>query len=543
MSVQERAGRPAARRSVGRLQASAHRGDSSRFRENTLPAIRSAIAAGAEFVEIDVRVTSDGFVIVLHDPTLQRLWGLPVAAADVPLARVQALGAQDDRPPLLAEVLALFPGTASTLLIDMDDPKLAEPAFRVAAEAGAGASIAWCGHLDGMRIIRSLDPAARIWMPWAADRAPTPAEIEGLRPECINSEVLTMTADMVEQIHDLGCSVTVWTVDDEFTMRWAKTIGVDTVTTNRLSKLQHVADEAPHSPAPRGEDMDLEAALAVARGLGEWAIQYSSTADPGQIDTKKDAADLVTQVDIAVERHVREVIGQRFPHHDFVGEEMGGAARPGVPCWYLDPVDGTANFANRIPWNAFSLALVIDRDPQVAVVADPWRGDLFEAVRGGGARLNGMPLRLPIADDLSDDARQDLGDAQSPTAPDPLSGRIVSTELADQLPWPGMIDMLGRLGSRYCTMRIMGSGTMSLVGVAAGRGVGAVIGKFGPVDHLAAALIVQEAGGVVLDSRGEPTLFPVDGGIMAASPSAAATLHELWQESVAVSRGDGTQPD
>ena len=541
MTVQERSGRPGTRRRVVRLQASAHRGDSSRFRENTLPAIRSAIAAGAEFVEIDVRVTSDGFVIVLHDPTLQRLWGLPVAVADVPLSTVQALGAPDDRPPLLTEVLGLFPGEASTLLIDMDDPALAEPAYRVAAEAGAGASIAWCGHLDGMRIIRSLDPAARIWMPWAADRAPTPAEIEQLRPECINCEVLTMTAQLVEQIHDLGCSVTVWTVDDEFTMRWAKRIGVDTVTTNRLSRLRRVADEASPGPVSPGEELDLDAALAVARGLGEWAIQYSSTADPGQIDTKKDAADLVTQVDVAVERHVRDVIGQRFPHHDFVGEEMGGAARPGVPCWYLDPVDGTANFANRIPWNAFSLALVVDRDPQIAVVADPWRGDLFEAVRDGGARLNGTPLRLPTTEHLGEDARPGVGHGRTHTGqgePDPLSGRIVSTELADQLPWPGMIDMLDRLGARYCTMRIMGSGTMSLVGVAAGRGVGAVIGRFGPVDHLAAALIVQEAGGVVLDSRGERTLFPVDGGIMAASPSAAATLYALWQESVAASPGD-----
>jgi myo-inositol-1(or 4)-monophosphatase/deoxyribonuclease-2 len=241
---------------------------------------------------------------------------------------------------------------------------------------------------------------------------------------------------------------------------------------------------------------------------------------------KKDAADLVTQVDVAVERHVREVIGQHFPGHDFVGEELGGAARAGVPCWYLDPVDGTANFANRIPWNAFSLALVVDREPQVGVVADPWRGDLFEAVRDGGARLNGVRLRLPESTANADDADTDTEGL------DPLSGRIVSTELANQLPWPGMLGLLERLGARYCTMRIMGSGTMTLVGVAAGRGAGAVIGRFGPVDHLAAALIVQEAGGVVLDSSGERTLFPTEGGIMAAAPDAADALYTLWQESV-----------
>lgn len=523
------------------LRASAHRGDSSRFRENTLPAIRSAIEAGAEFVEIDVRVTSDGAVIVLHDPTLERLWGLPAAACEVPLSTVQELGDPDHRPPLLSEALALFPGSESTLLIDMDDAALAEPAFRVVADVArraggdaARASVAWCGDLDGMRIIRALDDAARIWMPWDEDRAPTAAEIEQLRPECINCEVLTMTRELADQIHRLGCSVTVWTVDDDFTMRWAKEIGVDTVTTNRLGRLQAIADDT--SPAigagirpdtrPDGPVLDLDEALAVARTLGRWAIDYSSSADPGQITTKKDAADLVTQVDVAVERHVREIIGRHFPGHDFVGEEMGGSARTGVPCWYLDPVDGTANFANRVPWNAFSLALVLDREPQVGVVADPWRDDLFEAVRGGGARLNGAQLRLPQSGREPRGSREDCG-------ADPLSGRIVSTELANQAPWPGMLGMLERLGARYCTMRIMGSGTMTVVGVAAGRGAGAVIGTFGPVDHLAAALIVKEAGGVVLDSSGAPVLFPAEGGIMAAAPEAADALYRLWQESVA----------
>ena len=93
--------------------------------------------------------------------------------------------------------------------------------------------------------------------------------------------------------------------------------------------------------------------------------------------------------------------------------------------------------------------------------------------------------------------------------------------------------MLDLLGQRHCTMRIMGSGTMTLVGIAAGRGVGLVIGQFGPVDHLAAALIVQESGGVVLDSAGQPNLFPRSGGIMAATPQAAAALYDLWVEACA----------
>lgn len=506
--------------------ASAHRGDSSLFRENTLPAVRSAIAAGAQFVEIDVRLTLDGGVVVLHDPTLERLWGIRAQIADTSYDSVRLLGDRDHRPPLLAEVLELIEGSTSTLLIDMDWAGPAEAAYRVAAASSA--SVAWCGDLEAMRAIRALDPSASIWMPWDEPNPPTAEDIRELAPDYINSEFLTMTAVMVEDIHALGCRIAVWTVDDEFTMRWASELGVDTVTTNELKRLQTVVGEERTSggtpPSPVPGEVDLEAVLAVARALGQWAIDYTSSSDPGQISTKVNAADLLTEVDVAVERHIRDVVGQRFSGYGFVGEEMGGAASPGVPCWYLDPVDGTTNFANRIPWNAFSLALVIDDTPLVGVVADPWRRELFEAVRGRGAKLNGAPLAIATAE----------------TDADPLSGKVVSTELAGHLVWPGMLEMLAALGARHCTARIMGSGTMTLVGVAAGRGVGSVIGSFGPVDHLAALLIVREAGGMVLSSSGEPTLFPSSGGILAAAPQAADTLYELWQDACARSvGGDG----
>lgn len=497
-----------------RTRASAHRGDSSRYRENTLPAIGSAIAAGAAFVEIDVRLTADGEVVVLHDPTLARLWNVDRPVSGMTAAEVAELGEGDIRIPLLAEVLELFESSSSTLLIDMDAPDPAAAAHQVASESDV--TVAWCGDLEGMRIIRSLDAAASIWQPWDRPYSPTAADIHELAPEYINSNFLFMARDTVDDIHALGCKVSVWTVDDESIMRWALGMGVDSVTTNRLKELQTVIHEEPsgggRAAGPAG--VDLDRALAVARELGEWAIEFSSSRDPGEISTKKDPADLVTEVDVAVERQVREIIGRQFPEHGFVGEEMGGSASPGVPCWYLDPVDGTANFANRIPWNAFSLALVLDDTPLVAVVADPWRADLFEAARGRGAKLNGSPLQIPAGE----------------SAGDPFTGRIVCTELANQFAWPGMLEMLDALGKRNCTMRIMGSGTMTMVGIAAGRGVGAVIGRFGPVDHLAAILIVQEAGGVVLDEAGRPNAFPASGGIMAAAPHAAEALSKLWQE-------------
>jgi myo-inositol-1(or 4)-monophosphatase/deoxyribonuclease-2 len=156
----------------------------------------------------------------------------------------------------------------------------------------------------------------------------------------------------------------------------------------------------------------------------------------------------------------------------------------------------------------------VDRKPAVAVVVDPWRGEIFEGWAGHGAWLNGIPLAL----------------APGGSSTAALAGTVVATELAGHLPWPGMLELLAELGERHCIMRIMGSATMTVVGVAAGRGAGAIIGSFSPIDHLAATLIVQEAGGVVLNSEGEMDTFPEQGGVLAARPEYAAELYELWRQ-------------
>ncbi|GAB3586450.1 glycerophosphodiester phosphodiesterase [Leifsonia lichenia] len=228
--------------------ASAHRGDSSVFRENTLPAVRSAIAKGAEVVEIDVRITADGDVVVLHDPTLERLWNDRRPIDAVPTADLASFGGADDRPPLLAEVLPLFSVTASRLVIDMDDARFAAPAHAVAA-AASGVTVDWCGDLDGMRVIRSLDEQARIWLPWRALRVPTAAELAELAPVTVNVPFPIADAAFVRGVHDLGLPVTVWTLDDPDDIARAFELGVDSITTNRLDQLQAMI--ATHSTASR----------------------------------------------------------------------------------------------------------------------------------------------------------------------------------------------------------------------------------------------------------------------------------------------------
>lgn len=501
-----------------KTRATAHRGDSSKHVENTLAAIVSAIHAGAEFVEVDVRLTKDGQVILLHDASLLRIWGLDADAVDVDYDDIRQLGAGGERIPLLSEALELFRGSPSTLLIDMDQPVPAEAAATVVRESGI--EVAWCGNMDGMRTIRALDPAARMWLPWNKRTAPPNELLAELNPEFVNSEYLVLSKNMVEQIHASGAKVACWTVDDVESMHWALGLGVDSITSNQLDLLQGAIADGPEAWASAQAPVGLAGeevleSRKVALELAEWVVGYMRDADRGQVSTKEHPADLVTEVDVAVERHVREVIAARLPGHTVVGEEMGGTASPGGPCWYLDPVDGTTNYVNLIPWTAFSLALAVDRVPAVAVVADPWRGEIFEAVTGHGARLNGSPLSLSPA---------------KKSGPESLAGTVVATELAGHLPWPGMLELLAELGEQHSIMRIMGSATMTVVGVAAGRGSGAIIGNFSPIDHLAATLIVHEAGGVVLNAAGDADTFPEHGGVLAAHPEYASELYGLWRK-------------
>lgn len=250
--------------------------------------------------------------------------------------------------------------------------------------------------------------------------------------------------------------------------------------------------------------------LDVALELAEWASKRIRGPRPVEVTTKANAADHVTETDREVERYVRDVIADRLPGQVVVGEEYGGeAAADGGPTWYLDPVDGTTNYAHGLPWSSFSLALVDSDGPAVGVVADPYRGEVFSASRGGPATRNGTPVRCRETDTLS--------------------GEVVTTEWLGYRPWPGMEPFLARLAGTLCSTRIMGSTALSLVSVAAGRVAGCVIGRYHAIDGLAAAFIAERAGAVALDESGNRTVFPDKGGILVAAPGVASALWDAWR--------------
>lgn len=261
---------------------------------------------------------------------------------------------------------------------------------------------------------------------------------------------------------------------------------------------------------------ELEEAADVAGRLARWAVARirSRRREPGERRTKSGPADWVTGTDVDVERHVRAELATAFPGHAVVGEELGGEEPTGGrPCWYLDPVDGTTNFVHDLAGYTFSLALADADGLAVGVVGDPCSGELWEAGRGGGARIDGEPV------------------AASGTAT--LAGEIVLMELAGHRLWPGQTRTMDELSRRHCVTRILGSSAASIVSVATGRAAGVLFGGSHPIDVAAGVLIAVEAGAVVAAG---PATHPVlagsrrveRNGLAVVAPGVADELLALW---------------
>jgi myo-inositol-1(or 4)-monophosphatase len=229
-------------------------------------------------------------------------------------------------------------------------------------------------------------------------------------------------------------------------------------------------------------------ATAIESVIRAGAIQMERFGRAMRVD-KKGAIDLVTEIDLEVERGFRALIGERFPRHVVLGEEFSEMRdRAGVPeyCWVFDPVDGTTNYAHGLPIFCSSLALEIRGVPSVAAVYDPTRQELFTAERGQGAWLNGAPLRVSSAVTLIDS----LLCTGFPYHVQQDAHRLVGL----------FAEFLGV--SR--AVRRLGSAAIDLCYVAAGRLDGFWEESLQPWDVAGGALIVQEAGGRVTDLAGGP---------------------------------------
>jgi myo-inositol-1(or 4)-monophosphatase len=236
-------------------------------------------------------------------------------------------------------------------------------------------------------------------------------------------------------------------------------------------------DKAASAPDPRFLATAIEAVVRA----GDLQMAMFGT---GVRVEKKGAIDLVTEVDLEVERMFRALVAERFPDHDVLAEEMGGGGRGARHRWVFDPLDGTTNFAHGVPIFCASLALEIDGEAVVAAVYDPNRRELFTAEAGSGSRLNGVLLKVSSNASV-------------------LESMLVTGfpynihEKADEF-----LKVFGQVLKQARAIRRLGSAAIDICWVAAGRMDGFWEASLKPWDTRAAALILEEAGGRVTGMDG-----------------------------------------
>src|ERR1700735_4750231 len=236
----------------------------------------------------------------------------------------------------------------------------------------------------------------------------------------------------------------------------------------------------------------LPAMSALAREAGALLLPYFHQGL--KIEYKGDA-DRVTAADRAAETLIRERISNEFPSHDVLGEEQGLNDRGGDYRWYVDPLDGTTNFAHGYPVFCVSMALEkLTHDDRAAgregrriagVVYDPTRDELFSAEQGKGAHLNGQPIRVSQATEL----KQCLVATGFPSHKRHKNPNIY---------------FYHQITLRTHGVRRGGSAALDLCNVASGRYDGFWEFNLNPWDTAAGALIVEEAGGKVTRFAGSP---------------------------------------
>ena len=255
----------------------------------------------------------------------------------------------------------------------------------------------------------------------------------------------------------------------------------------------------------------LATALAAAREAAEVHRKYLGRV---QLDewSEKGTADFVTHVDREAEARIVDRIRATFPNHDIVAEEATAdgtaTARRSDYLWLVDPLDGTTNFLHRYPMYCASVAVVQEDEPFAAAVVCAATDDEWTASRGGGAFLNGEPIRV------SDNRR--------------FQRALIGTGFPFKV--PHLIDdylaQFRAVLDRVSDVRRAGSAALDLCHVASGYFDGFWELDLRPWDYAAGVLMIREAGGIVTGLNGEPD-WTSGGGIIAGNPHVYPVLHGL----------------
>lgn len=233
----------------------------------------------------------------------------------------------------------------------------------------------------------------------------------------------------------------------------------------------------------------------------------------------KGEADLVTRADKAIEAYLLKKIDEHFPEHTVFAEETGMHKKDSTDTWYIDPIDGTLNYAHGLPEYTISIAYAHQGELQLGVVYQPDMDQMFSAVKGEGAWLNGKAIKVSKTEQLID-ALLITGFRHS----------LIDTSRSN-------VENFVHLARRSQTVRRLGSAALDLACVAAGRAEGFWEIALNPWDVAAGILLVCEAGGTVEGLYGEAELLEGSVDILAANPVIFHQMRQILME-VKYKKGD-----
>jgi myo-inositol-1(or 4)-monophosphatase len=217
-----------------------------------------------------------------------------------------------------------------------------------------------------------------------------------------------------------------------------------------------------------------------------------------KISNKEGINNLVTEVDHASEKAIINVIKSHFPEHHILSEECGDLVQDSKYKWIIDPIDGTVNFAHRIPLCCISIGVEHEGKMVLGAIYNPFINELFVAERGKGAIMNERPISVSKKE------------------------KVINACLVTGFPYTyldepnGPLQVFERFIRKGIPVRRLGSAAIDLAWVACGRFDGFYEHKLEAWDSAAGFLMVEEAGGTVTDLKGGP-FSPYQPGIIASN--------------------------
>jgi myo-inositol-1(or 4)-monophosphatase len=223
----------------------------------------------------------------------------------------------------------------------------------------------------------------------------------------------------------------------------------------------------------------------------------------------KGVIDLVTEVDHQSEKFLLGEVQKDFPDHHIFSEETGIIQGSDEHVWYIDPLDGTVNYAHHIPIFCVSIAYAFRGILSLGAIYDPMRDEMFLAERSKDAHLNGRPLRVSSATELQKSLL--------------VTGFPYN---AWNTPQDNFVNFV-KFGKLTQGVRRLGSAALDLCYVAAGRFDGFWEMSLNPWDVAAGGLICEEAGARVTDVRGETDYISPPQSVVAAAPGIHTHMLEV----------------